>query len=56
MCMDLGDASYNMRAWEQNTSSDCKSTVYKQIAQALLPDYYAINATKSGEHIKSKID
>ena len=54
--MDLGDASYNTRAWEQNTSGDRKSTLYKWIAQALLPDHYAIEAMKSGEHIKSKID
>jgi len=54
--MDLGDSSFNMRMGEQNMSGDRKSTVYKWIAQALLPDHYAIDATKSGEHIKSKID
>lgn len=41
---------------EQNTSGDRKTMVYKHIAQVLLPEHFAIDPSKSGDCVKSKIE
>jgi len=40
----------------ENTSGDRKTTVYKRIAQVLLPEHFAIDPSKSGDRVKSKIE
>ena len=41
---------------EQNTSGNQKMTVYKWIVQVLLPEHHAFDPSKSGDHVKSKIE
>lgn len=48
------DDSLNL--FRQNTSGECKTTVYRRVGKALFPDLYNQEPTTVGDRMKSKVE
>ncbi|KAF8156110.1 hypothetical protein B0H34DRAFT_752270 [Crassisporium funariophilum] len=47
---------YGKKESSENTSGETKVTVYNRIAEAILPDMYALDPRTVGKHVKSKLE